>query len=104
MYDAGRFQYPRQLEAGAARRQAVQQPLPRPQDDWVHPQVDLVDQAGLDRLTATRRTARDADGTVPGDVLCLAVGGLDAVGDEVEGRTAECDRVPRMMGQDEHRT
>ena len=51
-----------------------------------------------------RAAARDVDAVLAGGLTRLCVGGVEAVGDEVEGRPAlHLDRLVGMMGEHEYR-
>lgn len=60
---------------------------------------ELVDDAGGERLARGRGAAGDVDAVLAGGLTGLGVGGVEAVGDEAEGRPAlHLDRLGGVMG------
>src|SRR5664279_5887315 len=86
------------------RLDAVEDPLAGPEQDWCDVERELVDDPGDERLPNGRGAARDVYAVVAGRLTRLCVGGVEAVGDEVEGRPAlHLDRLASVMGEHEHR-
>lgn len=67
---------------------SVEQPLAGPEEDWGHIEREFVDHSGGERLADRRGAARDVDAILAGRLERLRVGGLEALGDEVEARAA----------------
>jgi hypothetical protein len=65
---------------------SVEQPLAGPQQDGDHVERELVDHSGRERLADGRGAAGDVDAILPGRLTRLRVGGLEALGYEVEAR------------------
>jgi hypothetical protein len=63
---------------------SVEQSLAGPEQDGDHVEREFVDHSGGERLTDSRRAAGDVDAVLAGRLACLRVGGLEALGDEVE--------------------
>ena len=83
---------------------AVEDPLAGPEQDRGDVERELVDDPGDERLPHGRGAARDIYAVVAGRLTRLCVGGVEAVGDEVEGRPAlHLDRLAGVMGEHEHR-
>ena len=61
---------------------------PRPQQDGGHVEREFVDHSGGERLTDGRGATRDVDAILASRLKRLRVGGLEALGDEVEARAA----------------
>src|SRR2546423_12305552 len=86
------------------RLAAVEDPLAGAEQDRRDVQRELVDYAGNEGLAHSRGAARDVYATLPGRLARLCVGGVEAAGDEVEGRPAfHLDRLVSVMGEHEHR-
>ena len=76
----------------------------RTQQDWGDVERELVDDSGDERLPNGGGAARDVYAVVAGRLTGQCVGGVEAVGDEVEGRPAlHLDRLAGVMGEHEHR-
>src|SRR5690349_7811026 len=91
---AGGLHHANELHLRYAGLEAVEQALTRAEDHRRDLQIDLVDQASLDRLAGTRCATGDRDVLPAGGRLSLCVGGFDAVGDEMErGAAVHLDRV-----------
>ena len=83
---------------------AVEDPFAGPEQDRGDVERELVDDAGDERLPNGGGAARDVLAVVAGRLTRLCVGGVEAVGDEVEGRPAlHLDRLAGVMGEHEHR-
>src|SRR4051794_24298879 len=104
VHHAGGLEHSGELELGNACIKSVEQALTRTDDHRAHLEIDLVDEARLDRLTGAGCSTCNGDVPVAGRLLRTCVGRLDALGDEVEGGTAlHLDRIVRMVGEDENR-
>src|SRR3954467_255047 len=78
---------------------AVEDALAGPEQDWGDVERELVDDPGNERLPNGGGAARDVHAVVAGRLACLCVGGVEAVGDEVEGRPAlHLDRLAGGVG------
>src|SRR5438876_97729 len=65
---------------------------------------ELVDDAGNEGLAHSRGAARDVYAALAGRFMRLCVSGVEAVGDEVEGRPAvHLDRLVSVMGEHKDR-
>src|SRR5215216_91341 len=83
---------------------AVEDPLAGPEQDWGDVERELVHDPGDERLPNGGGAARDVYAVVAGRLTRLCVGGVEAVGDEVEGRPAlHLDRLAGVMREHEHR-
>src|SRR3954468_12527140 len=86
------------------RSDAVEDPLAGPEQDRGDVERELVDDPGGERLPNSGGAARDVHAVVAGRLTRLRVGGVEAVGDEVEGRPAlHLDRLVGVMGEHDHR-
>src|SRR4029453_10134165 len=86
------------------RSDAVEDPLAGPEQDRGDVERELVDDPGDERLPNGGSAARDVNAVVAGRLTRLCVGGVEAVGDEVEGRPAlHLDRLTSVMGGHENR-
>src|SRR3954453_6477912 len=86
------------------RLDAVEDPLAGPEQDRRDVERELVDDPGNEGLAHSRGAARDVYAALPGRLAGLRVRGLEAAGDEVEGRPAfHLDRLVSVMGEHEHR-
>src|SRR4051795_12591382 len=86
------------------RLDAVVDPLAGAEQDRRDVQRELVDDPGKEGLAHSRGAARDVYAALPGRLARLCVSGVEAAGDEVEGRPAfHLDRLMSVMGEHEHR-
>src|SRR5207237_7203569 len=80
------------------RLDAVEDPLAGAEQDRRDVQRELVDDPGNEGLAHSRGAARDVYAALPGPLARLCVSGVEAAGDEVEGRPAfHLDRLVRVM-------
>src|SRR3989442_12330953 len=85
------------------RLDAVEDPLAGAEQDRRDVQRELVDDPCNEGLAHSRGAARDVYAALPGRLARLCVSGVEAAGDEGEGRPAiHLDRLGTMMG--EHNT
>src|SRR3954453_273569 len=83
---------------------AVEDPLPGAEQDRRNVQRELVDDSGIEGLAHSRGAARDVYAALPGRLARWCVSGVEAPGDEVEGRPAfHLDRLVSVMGRQKHR-
>src|SRR3954451_4563718 len=88
----------------AERLDAVEDPLAGAEQDRRDVERELVDDSGNEGLAHRRGATRDVHAALAGRLTRLCVRGVEAVGDEVEGRPAfHLDRLLSVMGEDEHR-
>src|SRR4051794_26565939 len=86
------------------RLDAVEDPLAGAEQDRRDVERELVDDPGNEGLSHSRGATRDVYAALPGRLARLGVSGVEAAGDEVEGRTAfHLDRLVSVMGEHEHR-
>src|SRR5213595_1847030 len=86
------------------RLDAVEDPLAGSEQDRRDVQRELVDDPGNEGLAHSRGAARDVYAALPGPLARLCVSGVEAAGDEVEGRPAiHLDRLASVMGEHKHR-
>src|SRR3954452_3534807 len=86
------------------RLDAVEDPLAGAEQDWRDIQRELVYDSGKEGLAHSRGAARDVYAALSGRLARLRVSGVEAAGDEVEGRPAfHLDRLVGVMGEHEHR-
>src|SRR4051794_30273325 len=86
------------------RLDAVEDPLAGAEQDRRDVQRELVDDPGNEGLAHSRGAARDVYAALPGRLARLCVSGVEAAGDEVEGRPAfHLDRLVSVMGEHKHR-
>src|SRR3954466_7310730 len=86
------------------RLDAVEDPLAGAEQDRRDVQRELVDDPGNEGLAHSRGAACDVYAALPGRLARLCVSGVEAAGDEVEGRPAlHLDRLVSVMGEHEHR-
>src|SRR4051794_31863965 len=86
------------------RLDAVEDLLAGAEQDRRDVQRELVDDSGNEGLAHSRGAARDVYAALPGRLARLCVSGVEAAGDEVEGRPAfHLDRLVSVMGEDKHR-
>src|SRR4029450_7443710 len=95
----------RTVEAPPAMATPASPAVPRaPAQDRGDAERELVDAPGDERLPNGGGAARDVHAVVAGRLARLCVGGVEAAGDEVEGRPAlHLDRLAGVMGEHEHR-
>src|SRR6476659_8386348 len=79
----------------------VEEPLARAEQHGCDVEGELVDHAGGQGLSHGRGPTGDVDTAVPGGLAGGGVGRLEAVGDEVEGRALQLDRVVAVVGEHE---
>src|SRR3954463_15562321 len=83
------------------RLDAVEDPLAGSEQDRRDVQRELVYDPGNEGLAHSRGAARDVHAALPGRLARLCVSGVEAAGDEVEGRPAfHLDRLPGGAGGD----
>src|SRR3954470_11294611 len=83
---------------------SVDQPLAGPEQDRGHVEREFVDHSGGERLTDGGGAARDVDAILAGRLTRLRIGGLEALGDEVEaGAALHLDRLTGVVGEHEYR-
>ena len=93
-----------ELEAFLARQVEVEQTHPGPDHDRHHMQLELLDEAELERLPHQRAAAGDGDVLAAGRRASLLDGRFDPVGDVGEARAAlALQRLALAVGDDEHR-
>src|SRR3954469_23886343 len=86
------------------RLDAVEDPLTGAEQDRRDVERELVDDAGNEGLAHSRGATRDVYAALPGRLACLCVSGVEAAGDEVEGRPAfHLDRLVSVMSEHKHR-
>src|ERR671938_1019445 len=86
------------------RLDAVEDPLAGAEEDRRDVERELVDDPGNEGLAHSRGATRDVYTALAGRLARLCVSGVEAAGDEVEGRPAfHLDRLVGVMGQHEHR-
>src|SRR2546421_12816577 len=86
------------------RLDAVEDPLARAEQDRRDVERELVDDPGNEGLAHSRGATRDVYAALAGRLTRLCVSGVEAVGDEVEGRPAfHLDRLVSLMGEHNHR-
>src|SRR3954469_4484945 len=86
------------------RLDAVVDPLAGAEQDRRDVQRELVDDPGNEGLAHSRGAARDVYAALPGPLARLCVSGVEAAGDEVEGRpTFHLDRLVSVMGEHKDR-
>src|SRR3954468_19746107 len=86
------------------RLDAVEDPLAGAEQDRRDVQRELVDDPGNEGLAHSRGAARDVYAALPGRLARLCVSGVEAAGDEVEGRPPfHRDRLVSVMGEHEPR-
>src|SRR3954447_17930717 len=86
------------------RLDAVEDPLAGAEQDRRDVERELVDDAGNEGLAHSRGAARDVYAALAGRLTRLCVSGVEAAGDEVEGRAAfHLDRLSSVMGEHEDR-
>src|SRR5436309_8290947 len=86
------------------RLDAVEDPLAGAEQDRRNVERELVDDPGNEGLAHGRGAARDVYAALPGRLARLCVSGVEAAGDEVEGRPAfHLDWLVSVMGEHKHR-
>src|SRR3954454_6329274 len=81
------------------RLDAVEDPLAGAEQDRRDVERELVDDPGNEGLAHSRGPTRDVHAALAGRLTRLCVGGVEAVGDEVEDRPAlHLDRLVSVMG------
>src|SRR3954451_24268882 len=86
------------------RLDAVEDPLAGAEQDRRDVERELVDDPGNEGLAHSRGAARDVHTALAGRLTRLCVSGVEAAGDEVEGRPAiHLDRLVSVMGEHKHR-
>src|SRR2546423_7677690 len=86
------------------RLDAVEDPLAGAEQDRRDVKRELVDDPGNEGLAHSRGAARDVYAALPGRLARLCVSGVEAAGDEVEGRPAfHLDRLVSVMGEHKDR-
>src|SRR3954468_4880535 len=86
------------------RLDAVEDPLAGAEQDRRDVERELVDDPGDEGLAHSRGATRDVYATLAGRLARLCVSGVEAAGDEVEGRPAfHLDRLGSVMGWHEPR-
>src|SRR3954453_24259264 len=86
------------------RLDAVKDPLAESEQDRRDVQRELVDDPGNEGVAHSRGAARDVYAALPGPLARLCVSGVEATGDEVEGRPAfHLDRLVSVMGEHKDR-
>src|SRR3954452_14404415 len=86
------------------RLDAVEDPLAGAEQDRRDVQRELVDDPRNEGLATSGAAARDAYPALPGRLARLCVSGVEAAGDEVEGRPAfHLDRLVSVTGEHKHR-
>src|ERR1700704_5539445 len=85
------------------RLDAVEDPLAGAEQDRRDVERELVDDPRNEGLAHSRGATRDVYAALAGRLTRLCVSGVEAVGDEVEGRPAfHLDRLVSVMGEDKH--
>src|SRR3989454_7226013 len=86
------------------RLHAVEDPLAGAKQDRRDVERELVDDAGTEGLARSRGATRDVYAALAGRLTRLCVSGVEAAGDEVEGRPVfHLDRLSSVMGEHEDR-
>src|SRR5918999_4771252 len=86
------------------RLDAVEDPLAGAEQDWRDVERELVDDPGNEGLAHSRGATRDVHAALAGRLTRLCVSGVEAAGDEVDGRPAfHLDRLVSVMSEHEHR-
>src|SRR3954466_2824611 len=86
------------------RLDAVEDPLAGAEQDRREVERELVDDPGNEGLAHSRGATRDVYACLAGRLTRLCVSGVEAAGDEVEGRPAfHLDRLVSVMGEHKHR-
>src|SRR5215471_12519182 len=102
--DARRLDRAHLLELEGVPLETLEEPFAAAENDRDDRDVDLVDKASREVLIDDGCAPGQRDVLAFGGVLRLTERGLDAVGDEVEGRTAlHHEGLARVVGEDEHR-
>src|ERR687883_1607107 len=86
------------------RLDAVEDPLAGAEQDRRDVERELIDDPGNEGLAHSRGATRDVYAALPGRLARLCVSGVEAAGDEVEGRPAfHLDWLVSVVGEHEHR-
>src|SRR4051812_16515673 len=86
------------------RLDAVEDPLAGAEQDRRDVERELVDDPGNEGLAHSRGATRDVYARLAGRLTRLCVSGVEAAGDEVEGRPAfHLDGLVSVMGEHKHR-
>src|ERR671938_1758357 len=86
------------------RLDAVEDPLAGAEEDRRDVERELVDDPGNEGLAHSRGATRDVYTALAGRLTRFCVSGVEAAGDEVEGRPAvHLDRLVSVMGEHKHR-
>src|SRR3954467_8728983 len=86
------------------RLDAVEDPLAGAEQDRRDVERELVDDPGNEGLAHSRGATRDVYAALSGRLTRLCVCGVEAAGDEVEGRPAfHLDRLVSVMGEHKDR-
>src|SRR3954454_15515626 len=86
------------------RLDAVENPLAGAEKDRRDVERELVNDPGNESLAHSGGATRDVYAALSARLTRLCVSGVEAAGDEVEGRPAfHLDRLVRVMGEHEHR-
>src|SRR3954454_4983391 len=86
------------------RLDAVEDPLAGAEQDGRDVERELVDDPVNEGLAHSRGATRDVYAALSGRLARLGVSGVEAAGDEVEGRpTFHLDRLVSVMGEHKHR-
>src|SRR3954449_7821738 len=86
------------------RLDAVEDPLAGSEQDRRDVERELVDDPGNEGLAHSRGATRDVHAALAGRLARLCVSGVEAAGDEVEGRPAvHLDRLVSVMGEHKYR-
>src|ERR671934_1835054 len=86
------------------RLDAVEDPLAGAEQDRRDVERELVDDPRNEGLAHSRGATRDVHAALAGRLTRLCVSGVEAAGDEVEGRPAfHLDRLSSVMGEQKHR-
>src|SRR3954447_7210759 len=86
------------------RLHAVEDPLAGAEQDRRDVERELVDDPGNEGLAHSRGATRDVHAALAGRLARLCVSGVEAAGDEVEGRPAvHLDRLVSVMGEHKYR-
>src|SRR5436305_14363598 len=86
------------------RLDALEDPLAGAEQDRRNVERELVDDPGNEGLAHGRGAARDVYAALPGRLARLCVSGVEAAGDEVEGRPAfQLDWLVGVVGEHKHR-
>ena len=98
------FDHPRAEPARLGSEEVLEQPDAVAEEHGDEVDLKLVEQPGLEVLLGDARAAADRDVLVARGRLGLLERGLDAVGDEGEGRSSLLGhRLAGVVGEDEHR-